>query len=74
MKPKYSEYIKSPGWRAKREEKLFAANYKCEQCGFEDPKLEVHHKTYEHLGDEWMSDLIVLCSFCHKNAHNGARQ
>jgi 5-methylcytosine-specific restriction endonuclease McrA len=71
MKINYADYIKSPGWASKRRGKLFDANYKCEKCGSETQTLEVHHLTYERLGDERMSDLIVLCSYCHKVAHNG---
>jgi hypothetical protein len=65
----YRQYIHSAGWRALCNAKLFEANYKCEKCGRDDGKLDVHHKTYERLGDERMSDLIVLCRYCHKVSH-----
>lgn len=39
-------------------------NHKCQTClSVED--LEVHHKTYERLGDELPEDLITLCRECH---------
>jgi hypothetical protein len=31
--------------------------------------LEVHHKTYERLGDERDEDLEVLCARCHEQHH-----
>ena len=36
--------------------------------------LEVHHRTYERLGEELASDLTVLCNRCHHvhHQHSGA--
>jgi len=34
--------------------------------------LEVHHLTYDRLGDERMDDLEVLCPDCHRKAHGAA--
>jgi 5-methylcytosine-specific restriction endonuclease McrA len=65
----YKEYLQSEDWAGKRREKLHQANYKCEVCGRDDLRLDVHHRTYERLGNEWMSDLQVLCRYCHKVNH-----
>jgi hypothetical protein len=31
-------------------------------------ELSVHHKTYDHLGDEPLCDLEALCAPCHEKA------
>lgn len=64
----YAIYLKSPEWQFIRERKLAQANYQCEKCGHKD-HLQVHHKTYEHIGHEWDSDLLVLCDSCHAKEH-----
>ena len=40
----------------------------CEACGY-SRKLQVHHKTYERLGKERNSDLVLLCRDCHESLH-----
>lgn len=75
---KYEGYIQSKRWFAKRRAKLIDTNYTCERCGYcsltspLDIPLDVHHKTYERLGDERMSDLEVLCRTCHTKHHGRA--
>ena len=64
----YRRYMRSPTWWLRRDKKLAAAGYKCENC--EEPYgLEVHHLTYKRLGHELDSDLQVLCRWCHLNEH-----
>lgn len=67
----YKQYLQSYDWRCKKINKLEQVNYKCEQCGYDGVviPLDVHHKTYERLGNERLSDLIVLCRTCHKAQH-----
>lgn len=69
----YSEYINSDQWRAKRLQYLrwrfgYRTRWHCENCPSKEP-IEVHHKTYDHLGDEKMIELIALCRSCHSIAH-----
>jgi 5-methylcytosine-specific restriction endonuclease McrA len=40
---------------------------RCERCG-STRDLELHHKTYDRLGRELLSDLELLCSGCHAEA------
>jgi hypothetical protein len=40
---------------------------RCERCGYAH-ELQLHHKTYERLGRELISDLEVLCHQCHEKA------
>lgn len=43
-------------------------NYKCAKCGARN-KLQVHHLSYQHLGDELDCELMVLCHSCHQKVH-----
>lgn len=61
----YKKYLKSYEWQIKRERALKYAGYRCQICNSE-VRLEVHHRTYDNLGDEQPSDLTVLCHDCHK--------
>lgn len=64
----YQAYLNSPDWRRKRNEKLRQVGWQCERCPSRR-HLNVHHKTYERLGAEWMEDLEALCADCHETHH-----
>ena len=72
---KYEGYLLSQAWYEKRKLKLFNSDYTCEKCGYcsyksiEERPLDVHHKTYERLGNELPGDLMVLCRKCHGENH-----
>lgn len=69
-KEAYKAYLKSPHWQAIRKRLYRAYEYKCAMCG--SPKnLNVHHITYENLGEEKDEDLTVLCQKCHSELHDG---
>ena len=61
----YYEYIQSEDWNRKRRERLAIDGYKCVVCGRSDVPLQVHHRSYDHLGDEQMDELITVCETCH---------
>lgn len=61
----YRAYLASDKWRSLREQVLARDNHQCQTC-LSTECLEVHHKTYERLGDEALSDLITLCHDCHE--------
>lgn len=65
----YEAYLQSPEWRARREAALERFGRRCATCNRPD-RLEVHHRTYERLGGEHPSDLVVLCETCHGIFHN----
>ena len=73
MSAAYQAYLRSPGWRAKREWALERADNRCQVCNGND-RLEVHHRTYENLGAERPGDLTVLCHECHGLYHAGAAE
>ena len=65
----YAEYRKSPQWNARRKAVLKRDNYTCQQCKDTDIPLDVHHTTYERIGDEDLSDLVSVCRPCHDEIH-----
>lgn len=64
----YVEYLKTPEWNAIRLRALKRVKYRCQVCN-KKTVLNVHHRTYERRGNEKPSDLVVLCSGCHKLYH-----
>lgn len=68
----YRMYLLSDEWQLRRLEALRAAGFRCERCGWISHGLrglEVHHRTYERLGQELPADLEVLCRLCHAEEH-----
>ncbi len=81
----YVAYLKSKQWATKRQEKLESVNYSCDrdigltyQTGEDgilrritecSGSLEVHHRTYDNLGNESLTELTVLCKFHHEQEH-----
>lgn len=64
----YALYLRSDRWDIKRRCVLSRANYRCEQCGRQG-WLEIHYKTYDHIFEETIDDLLALCNDCHGEAH-----
>lgn len=70
----YRRYLLSPHWLRFRELVYLAAGYRCVQCGWaqqpgEKWRLEVHHVSYAHLGEEHPEDVTVLCDRCYDTTH-----
>jgi hypothetical protein len=64
----HPEYLLTSHWRACRERAIERAGGACQVChSAEEPN--VHHRSYERLGDEAEADLIVLCRACHERFH-----
>lgn len=64
----YEEYLKTTHWQSRREQAILYAGAKCQVCSG-CHNLEVHHNDYSRLGQEWDSDLVVLCGDCHGLFH-----
>lgn len=64
----HQEYINSPKWKAKRQMVLERDNFRCRKCGT-GKNLDVHHITYENIGNEPLDDLVTLCRNCHEEVH-----
>lgn len=68
----YKRYLKSKHWQETRSAAIAGAGNTCQQCGKKAGKtiwLEVHHLTYERIGEELPEDLRVLCHNCHRKEH-----
>jgi hypothetical protein len=66
----YPLYLKTPEWRRTRAAALLRAGNACSLDVTHTDGLEVHHRTYERLGAELVTDLSVLCHSCHQLHHD----
>ncbi len=62
----YSAYLGSPAWRDVKRRYQDACPMAC-MCGA--TTVELHHTTYERVGNERLDDLVALCRHCHADAH-----
>lgn len=75
-KGNYEEYLKSPHW-LRFSQGIKKLRRKCEDCGIDalearhrhKQDLNVHHLTYERVGNEKPEDVVVLCFYCHLKRH-----
>jgi 5-methylcytosine-specific restriction endonuclease McrA len=65
----YQCYLRTPEWRRTRAAALLRAGNRCSLDAKHIDGLEVHHNTYERLGAELTTDLVVLCHACHQLHH-----
>jgi 5-methylcytosine-specific restriction endonuclease McrA len=68
----YDDYLRSPEWRSKVALIMRRARSVCEGCLVERAD-DVHHLTYENLGNEFAFELIALCSPCHTRLHDSKK-
>lgn len=68
----YTVYIQSARWKLTREAVLRRDRKRCVRC-HGTYRLQVHHTTYAHFGDEPLDDLITLCDDCHDLEHPGRK-
>ncbi len=64
----YVRHLHSEMWQKMRRAKLKETGGHCERCGCSEltgERLEIHHLTYERLGNERREDLKVVCQACH---------
>ena len=66
----YAEYLKSDQWASLREIILTRANHLCDMPGCLREPIEVHHLTYDRLGEEDWRDLAAVCELCHRVLHD----
>jgi 5-methylcytosine-specific restriction endonuclease McrA len=66
----YKEYINSPEWESKKRKFYKSTFYHghCEICHRKLP-LDIHHLSYDNLGNEPLTDLMAVCRECHKIIH-----
>ena len=64
-KARYEAHINSSKWKNTCAAVRRLHGNRCQKCGHGSARLEVHHINYERLGDERLSDLMLLCPDCH---------
>jgi hypothetical protein len=65
----YRAYLQSDAWRERRARTLAEAGGSCQLDASHQGPFDVHHNSYERLGAELPSDLVVLCRSCHGRHH-----
>lgn len=66
----YERHMKSDLWARKRQRVIKRAAGFCEGCGdLLNDRVHIHHKTYDHLGDEFLFELLAICARCHQKIH-----
>jgi hypothetical protein len=65
----YRLYLRTPEWNRTRKAALLRAGNACSLDATHTENLEVHHSSYERLGAELTTDLVVLCHACHQLHH-----
>lgn len=68
----YNDYMSSPEWRQKAQQRLQIDQHRCQMCGrgTDETPLSVHHITYQTFRRENpLKDLITLCPQCHEAVH-----
>lgn len=73
----YAAWMSSPEWRARRRAWLtsWRARHQgdpcCAVCGQSWGRygLDLHHRSYRHLGAERDDELLALCRDCHDHVH-----
>lgn len=68
----YSEYLKSPKWRALRDLVLERDKGVCQACLI-NKATQVHHLTYDNVYNEFAFQLVSVCEDCHNKIHNDVR-
>jgi hypothetical protein len=64
----YQKYLCSREWGLRREAVTQRSGGICERCRVNKARA-VHHKTYERIYNELLTDLIHLCGACHDFQH-----
>jgi 5-methylcytosine-specific restriction endonuclease McrA len=64
----YHNYLQSPEW--KKKVSLIKQRDKVCQLTGATTQLEVHHITYDRLGNEDLSDLVLLSRSAHQSVHD----
>src|SRR5439155_719926 len=64
----YQRYRQTPEWIARRDLVLEREHRICQGCRSR-PATEAHHTTYDHIGNEFLFELVALCRDCHDKFH-----
>ena len=64
----YNEYLQSEDWQVLRLRVMQREGGVCQGCRMASI-TQVHHRNYERLGNELLTDLYGYCETCHKKSH-----
>lgn len=64
----YKKYLRSDYWDEIKNQVLERDDNRCRLCNSKE-NLQVHHRTYKHLENEKLEELITLCKKCHYITH-----
>ena len=64
--PEYHKAISGQRWRELKERVIVLRGKSCEGCGTKRGRLDLHHDTYDRLGQELPTDVRLLCRDCHR--------
>jgi 5-methylcytosine-specific restriction endonuclease McrA len=64
----YEAHLASPEWQEIRERVLSRSRGICEGCRV-NRATQVHHLTYQHMGSEFLWELVAICRDCHRRFH-----
>lgn len=64
----YGTYLRSSEWANKRRLVMKRCGGICEGC-MANPATQVHHLTYDHVGNELLFELVGICRECHEKVH-----
>lgn len=65
----YAHYLKSAEWKGLRARFIRFHGEICALCATNDGTFNLHHMTYDRVGHEALSDLVLLCEGCHHTVH-----
>lgn len=65
----YDHYLRSPEWQALRVRHADEFGDSCGLCEVDEGIRQLHHMTYERVGQERLTDLVRLCANCHQMVH-----
>jgi len=65
----YKHYLRSSAWAGVKARHRQEYGERCGLCDVDEGLLPLHHMTYERVGRELLSDLVLLCGSCHQTVH-----
>jgi 5-methylcytosine-specific restriction endonuclease McrA len=67
----YEAYLLTPAWQDRRRRVLERDGRVCQGCLGRSglPATQAHHLTYEHVGAEFLWELVAVCTECHRRLH-----
>lgn len=68
----YSAYLKTDHWKDFKQRWRASQKRRCMICS--NPHYELHHITYERIGQELLEDVVPLCRAHHARAHRRERE